>query len=199
MSLFSIDVFSRKNFQLLPPKSPHNFHGKVIKVALAENPPYTCNRIGGGFAGIDIEIIDYIAESLNLKAKYIPVMDLKRYDDESLDIVYKGYYGDWKLILLRTLSEEVNVGSGGLALTNALIGNVGYTQAYMTDSIEFFATDDMELSNRIELRIAFIVVPMALVLICTSLTVHLSHRRGDSKRKERDFGSTALMVRILLN
>jgi len=193
----SIHVFSsfyyRNNIHLFPPKLRHDLNGKVIKVGVVENPPALYRRIGGGFAGLDIEMIDAMASALNFKAQFFPASDLIKENDGPLAIPYKTYYGPWKTVMLRTIAGDVSIGIGGMLLSHHQIGDIGYTQIYARDNFEFFATNDPILSTRAERWIALVIFVMVFVLMSTSLPMNLLRHRS-SREGEVDCGRTVIMV-----
>jgi len=77
--------------------------------------PFVCNRIGGGYAGLDIEIIEAMASELNFTVIYVRAQDLKTERDVDT-IPWRNNYGLWKVLHLRAISGDVDITLGALAI-----------------------------------------------------------------------------------
>ena len=184
-------IFIRYNESLFPLKLPHNLNGKAFKVGALVTEPFVCNRIGGGYAGLDIDIIEAMASALNFTIAYINAEDLRKDSDEKVTH-WRNNYGLWKVLYLRALAGEIDVGIGRLTLRPDLVDDLGYTQPYLRNAVEFFVTQDLVLANEMKHWVAMVVIRMAVVHMCVSLAINLI--KLAIKRGKRDFGATAIMV-----
>lgn len=152
---------SRNNTPLFRLDTPNFLHGTFVKVGGIIAPPYVCDRTDGGFAGVDIDVLEATGTALNFSVVYILSEDLRK-ENESEDTLWRGRRGPWNTILLRLESGEIDIGVGGFFLTPERIAALGYIHPYGTDSSQFFATQDLITSNKIGIWIGFVVVLMVL-------------------------------------
>ena len=183
---------SRNNATLFPSKTPHDLRGKIIRVGLVITPIATCDQIGGGYAGTEIEMMEAIASVLNFRIVYNSSNELKRRTDSEYDD-WTAAYGPWKTVLLRVLSGEVDIAMGGFNILSTRFDKVDYTQPYAKDNFRFYATNDMKSSHQIVGWIRSMVLQMVVVHGFASLTMY--QLRPRKNRRKGDFGSTAIMVR----
>jgi len=166
-------------------------HGKVINIGLVVAPIATCHRIGGGFAGVEVELIDAMASALNFTANYQSSTVLARENDSQL-APWKGSSGPWQTILIRLLSGEVNVGIGAFILWKKLFEDFECTQPFDKDKYTFYATSDVILAGATERWIGIMTLQMIIAHTFISLAIHLL-RRKFLGRKE-NLGHTAITV-----
>ena len=186
-------TFFRKRKPLFPQKVPHDLNGKLINVGLVIMPAVTCNQVGGGYAGPQIDLMTSMEKAYNFTAVYITPDNLRTQNELEPDRL-EGSAGSWRAILGATLSGEVSIAAGGFVLWPTLIDDFGYTQTLTQNTFSFFVTNNLILSNRTEGWIWIITLEMITVQLVTALAMHLLARRTD--RRNNNSTSTAMMVRV---
>jgi len=183
----------RNNTPLLPLKIPKDLDGKPLNVGVVVISPYICDRVGGGYFGLDIEIIEAMASVLNFTVRYLRSDELEKPND-SLGIPWKGTVGPWKSVLLRVLSRDVDIAIGNFVLRPERIADFGYTPPYTRDVVRFFVTSDPILSRTTD-KVEAIILRVVAVHIFISLMMYLL--KDSTGQRRGDLGATALMVSIL--
>jgi len=158
---------------------------------MMRTPPYTCKRVGGGYTGVDVEMMEAMAEVLNFTLDYFLVERLRGRNESEGDY-WKGHVGPWKTILLRAVEGEIEIALGGFTLEPEAIDMLGYTPSYYRDSAGFFATSDLVLGHDMGGWIAMALPLAFLVQFCTAVAMFFLERRPN---RRRDFGGVAIMVR----
>jgi len=86
-------IFRFRNDTLaISSKHHHGLNGKIIRAVVVVAPIATCKRVGGGYAGAEIEMMEAIASALNITLEYNSSMELSR-ENDSQHAALEGGYG----------------------------------------------------------------------------------------------------------
>jgi len=149
--------------------------------------------VGGGYAGYDLDILESMAAELNFTLHYILEKDLRR-ENESNEILWRGLFGPWNVVLIRIESGEIDIGVGHFILTPQRIRGLSFTTTYFQDKTQFYATKHLIFSTSIDDWLLAFIAQTLVVHSVLALATHFVRMRY--KRPSGGFGETAIMVRI---
>jgi len=138
--------------------------------------------------------MEVMASALNYTAVYTLSSNLLK-ENESEAIEWRGLYGPWKAVLLRTLSGEIDVALGGFVLAPDINDDFSFTYTYSTDTFQFYATNGSISSGRTETWVAGIILHMIMISAFISLAMHPLRRK--MRGRGADFGATGIMINFL--